>query len=366
MSLSTQFIPSRMIARYTARLFLWRSLAVLAALVLILQTLDLLSESGDILAYPGNGQAQLLYYVSLRMPQIIARFAPFSVLLGALITLATLNQNSEVVIFKAAGISAHQILAPLIVVSLGFALVLLAFNERVLVRANAALDAWQAVDYAHVPPPSGTIPNVWVRDGDDLIHVDRVNGRGPSTRLTGVTIYDRTGGALEAIIRGTRGYPSGGGWALEGVKRFEVASGDEKQLPRLDFGKGISSDRFTLAEVDPNEKSLIPLASAIHDLHAAGRPTASLETNFWHKLSGPLSTVLMPLLGSVAAFGLARTGRLFIRTVIGMMLGFAYFVSDNVGVAMGNFGSYPPFLAAWAPFLLFLLIGEIVLIRTEE
>jgi len=31
------------------------------------------------------------------------------------------------------------------------------------------------------------------------------------------------------------------------------------------------------------------------------------------------------------------------RTVIGMGLGFAYFVSDNVGVAMGNFGSYPPF-----------------------
>jgi lipopolysaccharide export system permease protein len=52
--------------------------------------------------------------------------------------------------------------------------------------------------------------------------------------------------------------------------------------------------------------------------------------------------------------------------VIGMGLGFAYFVSDNVGVAMGNFGSYPPFLAAWSPFLLFFLIGEIVLIRTEE
>jgi lipopolysaccharide export system permease protein len=364
--LATQFIPSRMIALYTGRLFLWRSLAVLAALVLILQTLDLLSESGDVLAYPGNGQAQLLYYVSLRAPQIIARFLPFSVLLGALITLATLNQNSEVVIFKSAGISAHQILAPLILVSLGFALVSLAFNERVLVRANAALDAWQAVDYAHVPPPSGTVPNVWVRNGDDLIHVDRVTGRGAATRLEGITIYDRTGGALDGIIRGQRAYPSGNAWVLDGVRHFEVASGDERTLPRLQFGEGIGADRFTLADVNPDEKSLIPLAAAITDLRAAGRPTANLETSFWHKLSGPLSTILMPLLGSVAAFGLARTGRLFIRTVIGMGLGFAYFVSDNVGVAMGNFGSYPPFLAAWSPFLLFFLIGEIVLIRTEE
>ena len=81
---------------------------------------------------------------------------------------------------------------------------------------------------------------------------------------------------------------------------------------------------------------------------------------------GPLSALLMPLLGAVAAFGLARSGALFLRAVIGMALGFAYFVADNFALAMGNLGAYPPFIAAWAPFLLFLLIGETVLVRTEE
>ena len=74
----------------------------------------------------------------------------------------------------------------------------------------------------------------------------------------------------------------------------------------------------------------------------------------------------MPLLGSVAAFGLARSGHLFVRAVIGMALGFTYFVADNFSLAMGNLGAYPPLLAAWAPFLLFLLLGEAVLMRTEE
>ena len=46
--------------------------------------------------------------------------------------------------------------------------------------------------------------------------------------------------------------------------------------------------------------------------------------------------------------------------------GFAFFVVDNAALAMGNFGGYPPLLAAWAPFVLFALIGETVLIRTEE
>ena len=86
----------------------------------------------------------------------------------------------------------------------------------------------------------------------------------------------------------------------------------------------------------------------------------------WHKLSGPMSAILMPLLAGVAAFGIARSGQLFVRAVIGMALGFLYFVADNFALAMGNIGAYPPLLAAWAPFILFLFIGEMVLIRTEE
>src|SRR3546814_842319 len=104
----------------------------------------------------------------------------------------------------------------------------------------------------------------------------------------------------------------------------------------------------------------------ISDLKDSGRPVESLEANLWHKISGPLSAVLMPLLGAVAAFGLARSGKLFVRAVLGMALGFIYFVVDNFALAMGNLGAYPPMMAAWAPFLLFLLVGETVLIRTEE
>jgi lipopolysaccharide export system permease protein len=74
----------------------------------------------------------------------------------------------------------------------------------------------------------------------------------------------------------------------------------------------------------------------------------------------------MPLLAAVAAFGLARSGALFLRAVIGIALGFIYFVADNFALAMGNLGAYPPWIAAWAPFLLFFLIGETVLVRTEE
>ena len=110
--------PSRTVAIYMARLFLVRTFAILFALVLVLQALDLLSESGDILAVPGNGQAQVWTYVSLRTPQIIARFLPFSVLLGTILTFITRYPNSQTIVLKASGQSAHHGLAVLLLASM--------------------------------------------------------------------------------------------------------------------------------------------------------------------------------------------------------------------------------------------------------
>ena len=360
------FLVSRTLSWYLARTFVSRSAAVLAALVIVLQTLDLLGESGNILAYPGNGQATLWHYVLLRTPQLVQRFLPFAVLLGTLITLVRMNQNSEIISMKAAGISAHQILTPLVVASLVIAGLSFWFNDHVVARATKVLSAWQDADYGPVPQIRDERANVWVRAGEDLIHADRVSGKGTRTVIVGLTIYDRAGDRLVATISAARALRRGEGWHLVNVRRFDVGAGRLTAVPALDANLGVTPDRLTLADDDPDGLSFRALAEATAALDAAGRPTNPLRTVLWHKISGPLSTMLMPLLAGVAGFGLARSGRLFLRAVVGMGLGFAYFVADNFALAMGNLGAYPPLLAAWAPFLLFLLIGEAVLVRTEE
>jgi lipopolysaccharide export system permease protein len=363
--INANFFPSKRIALYMARMFVLRCLAVLGALVVILMALDLLGESGKILRQPENGDAELWRYASLRAPQLIARFLPFAVLLGTLITLATLNQNSEVVSMKAAGISAHQIIAPLVVASLLIAVVAFLFNERVVTRATETLASWEKVEYGPVPRDNGIRPNVAARWGDDLIFVKEVRSR-PEPELRSVTVYDRDYETLKKIVTSPRGVWTGSGWRLEQAAVFDLESGLTTRSASLDFGEGMDPTQFTLANVSAEELDFATLARSVDQLKQAGRPTAELESGLWHKISGPLSVVLMPILAGVAAFGLARSGQLFLRAVTGMALGFAYFVADNFALAMGNLGAYPPVVAAWAPFLLFLLIGEAVLIRTEE
>ena len=363
--INPSFFPSRRLAFYMVRLFVTRSLAVLVALVLILMTLDLLGESGKILVVPGNTDADLWRYVGLRLPILFSRFLPFSVLLGTLIAFVGLNQNSEVVAMKAAGLSAHQILAPLVLASIGIAAGLFAFNELVVVNSTRAVTAWSDNDYKPVPPSSGMVSNVWVMNSDDLVHAGIAGGR-PFTAER-VELFDRSGGVLQRVIRAARAAPRpGGDWQLEDVKIYDANMNVIRTLPRMTALGGLTPNQLTLAKVEPTELPYWTLKKRIAELDAGGRPYDEARAGLAHKIAGPLSTLLMPLLAAVAAFGLARSGQVLLRAVVGMALGFAYFVVDNFSLAMGSAGTYPPLVAAWAPFLLFLLIGETVLIRTEE
>jgi lipopolysaccharide export system permease protein len=364
--INLDFLPSRQVALYLVRLFLTRSLAVLVMLVLVLMALDLLGESGKILAVPGNGEGELWRYVSLRVPLLVQRFLPFSVLLGTLIALTALNQHSGVIAMKAAGLSAHQILAPLVLASMAIAVAAFAFNETVAVRSARVVNAWSDNDYRPMQTGSGVLSNVWVRVGDDLVRAKLAIGRGGALRLEGVTIFDRSGGALQRITNADRAVQAGDAWKLENVRTYETAMNVVRRQPESRGLLGVTPDRFTLAKVNPDERSFMALGEAIDDLEAAGRPAEEARAGWWHKISGPMSIVLMPLLAGIAAFGLARSGQVLLRAAAGMALGFAYFVVDNLSLALGNVGAYPGWLAAWAPFVLFLLIGETVLVRSEE
>lgn len=363
-----EFFPSRTVTLYIAKLFAVRIVAVLAMLVLVLQMLDLLGESGKILEGAGPGESHLWTYVSLRVPQLVARFLPYSVLLATILTLAGLNQNSEVIAMKAAGLSAHQVLAPLFLTAALVAASSFAFNERVVTRATATLKAWQAVDYGPVPPASAVKANVWLRDGGNVLYAQSVSGSGADTRMQGVGWYRRdSAGRVTDIVTAAGARFADPGWRLEGPTGFEVSGARVEQLPAATvIATSVTPAQIALSKVDPDSQDLMSLRASIDAMKAAGRRTGELEGAWWHKISGPLAALLMPLLGAVAAFGLARSGQLFVRAVAGMALGFAFFVVDNAALALGNFGGYTPFLAAWSPFVLFALIGETVLIRTEE
>lgn len=358
----------RTIERYLARSFFINFLILLISVTVVLQILDLLTESEDILAPPGATYASILHYIQLRMPQLLSQFVPFTALLAAILTYSTLNQHSEITVMKAAGLSAYQIIAPLVMVSAMIGVFHFIFNEAVVTSSTAELRHWQSNNYAlDMPPTPDGAAQTWVLDGTNLIEAESVSRNGKMLVIDGVSIYERdAAGQLQSVTKADFGLYQDKRWILFHVRRFDVLNHTVSKSPQINWDAKIPPERFLALAVVPEQVPFGTLFSAMVRLDKEGYSTRALTASLYHKLAAPAATLLMPLLAALAAFGVVRGGMMFVRIAIAMAFGFSYFIVDNLLLAMGQFGRMPPVVAAWSPFLLFLAAGLMVVVYTED
>lgn len=360
---------SSTLSRYIASAFAGRIAVMLVGMLAVLQIMDVIGESNRILSVPGAGEGELWLYVQLRLPILITQFLPFAVLLASLTTFATLAVSSQVVIMRSLGLSPHQILMPMITVAAMCAGLHLLWNETVTVGAAARLAAWQETDYGAKPlNTDARAHESWVAAGDTVIRARPTPGPGGGLMLEDVAIFTSVnGGGLESVLLAAHGELSQEGIGLlENVRRANLVSREVEVLPLMSWQPGITPAYFFDHAVNPDHATFLALAMAANAMSAVGKDAHTLKSELYHKLARPLASLLMPLLGAVAAFGLARAGNVLARAALGLGLGFAYFIVDNVVMAMGRSGAIPSTLAAGLPILLFFILSEAILFRTEQ
>ena len=153
---------------------------IVAAIVLmsILQMLDLLDVTPDILER-GLGLGGVAYYAVMRVPRLFEQVAPIAVLAGGLFAFSQLARESAVVAMRASGVSGYRIIGmaipAVVVVMLLNALctqVLAPRAEPILAEwwrnteALLRLEAlWRAWEHLRLDPATGM--SDWLRDHAD-------------------------------------------------------------------------------------------------------------------------------------------------------------------------------------------------------
>lgn len=353
---------------YLAKIFAVRYTIILIGLISTLQMLDLLAKSEEILAGKGAVYADLWSYAKLRTPHLISLFSPFVALLASILTLSVLNVNSEIVVMKAAGWSAFRIIIPLMTVSLFITTINFVFSETVTVHARAELRNWEDNAFASdIPPAPNAVYDTWVTDGQNLVKAESANRNGSILLLDQITQYIRDKDKnIKNIVKADFAIYRDNSWKLYGVKDFDINTLEIKIRENLDWLTTIPPERFISLAIVADQVNLPRLRRAINQLKSEGHSTDNLNTMMYQKFVSPLSTLLMPLLAGLAAFGLHRGGNLLARILITLLLGFSFFVINNLFIALGQYGAVPPIIAAWLPLLLFGLAGVSFILQTEE
>jgi len=353
---------------YVGRMFLVRFFGLLIFFVLILQMLDLLNRSADIMAPDGAGVHSVIRYISLRAPQIISQFTPFAALLGVVLTLAGLSHTSEITVMRAAGLSVHRVLFPLGVACAVIAFAHFVFHETIAVHAAEELDYWEVNDYAvDLPPESETRTDIRIKYDGEIISAESAARVAGAFLLTGVTIINEDNEGLTTnVINANAARYEDGAWRLFGVHEMNALTYETQKVDDVIWTNSLDPELLFAMTLEPDQTPIGELSAKIKQLNDDRADTRGSMTSLLSRFSKPMATLVMPLLGAIAGFGVHRQGVLLVRAVTGAALGFAYFVSENLALALGSLGVIPAIIGAFFPLAIFMIVGFSIILAMEN
>src|SRR5882757_459997 len=183
---------SRTLSRYFAGRFFVSFVAVFAGvfvLVLFVDYIDLMRRASDV----PKAQASMLVLVSVfRVPQIMERLFPFSVLIGAMTCFFSLSRRMELVVARGAGISVWQIIAPALLVAVALGAIGTMVYNPLSASLREASKRIESKIFGQTPTAlEGYDSGYWVRqrgaDGDSILNARQSREQG--LKLTTITIF---------------------------------------------------------------------------------------------------------------------------------------------------------------------------------
>ena len=301
-------------------------------------------------------------FMAYTTPQYLYYIIPLSVLLAALITIAMLTKNSELIVMKACGISLYRIALPMVVAAIGAGAILFALEQTILGPANRTAKEIRHVMNGNPPETFDVMLRRWVAGTDgDIYHYNYYD---PRTRtLATVSIYEFTGDMRRFTRRSFADVavfkPQGGlvpdAWQLErGWTREFADNGEPRSYAPFDVAERQieSAAYFSTETPDPEFMSYSQLRGYIDRLKASGVDVLEQQVALARKVSFPFVTLVMTLIAVPFAVTMGRSGAM---AGIGVAIAIAitYWTTISVFAAMGSGGLIAPTLAAWAPNLLF-------------
>ena len=353
----------RTLDRYLGKTVIRGALVALLVLVAIDSFFAFLNEVQDI-GRGSYGLADILLYVLLGTPQRIHTLFPMAALLGSLMALGGLAAHSELIAVRAAGVPVVRIVAAVLKAGLVLLLLAAAIGEWLAPPAlRLAQDFRAEAQTGQVTFRSAH--GVWARDGRDFIRIGEVL---PDGDLRQVEIYRLDmAGRLTAMLQARGARYREGGWELEDGWEVSLApTGFERRsLERRRWESGLTPALLNVVVIKPEELSGRDLWRYVTYLEANGLDAGRYRLALWRRVLAPLAGLVMLFLSVPFVFGSLRGGSAGQRLLLGILVGVAFYLADQVAGNLAQVYGFSPLAAALMPSLLFFAAGLWILRRVR-
>jgi lipopolysaccharide export system permease protein len=357
------------LSRYLGRQFFVTVAITFGIFLCLIYMIDLVELTRRAASHPDIAFNVLASMAFLNLPTIGSDTLPFAVLFGGMAAFLRVTRNNELVIARASGVSVWQFMMPAILVAFLIGTFIITIYNPVAAAMSARYSQLEAKYLRGQTSLLAVSSNgLWLRQGDEnglsVVHALRVSTLG--LRLEDVTIFLYDGdNTFTGRIDAKSANLEDGYWALR-----DTWISRPNDQPRF-YETYRQPTSLTLTKVqesfaDEDTISFWDLPHFIEMAEAAGFSAKRYRLHFYDILATPILLCTMVLVGGVFSLRTSRLGGLLQLVIGGVMSGFVLYFLSDLALALGKSGVLPPFLAAWAPAIVAMLLGLAVLFHLED
>jgi lipopolysaccharide export system permease protein len=357
------------IGRYFAGRFLVAAVGVFLSIFMLLVLVDYIEMVRRTSGLTSVSAFTVALTSLYRVPQLLEKMTPFCILIGAMTCYLALSRRLELVVARAAGVSAWQFISPALFAALVLgALATVAYNPM---SANLREQSKRMEAQMFGDTPGGGVQDAngfWINqvnsEGQAIINAARSEQQG--VRLTGLTVFrfapDFT--FLERI-EAREATLETGRWLFKGVRRFTLDS------PAVDQDSLYLSTSLTPLQVrnsfsTPETVSFWQLPSYIKSSESSGFATAGYRLQYHKLIAQPFLLVAMVMLAASVSLRFFRMGGVQKMVLSGVGAGFLLYVLSKVTEDLSKAELMHPIAAAWLPVVVGGLTGFLALLYLED
>ncbi|QJP13300.1 LPS export ABC transporter permease LptG [Starkeya sp. ORNL1] len=357
----------RTLGFYFGRRFLGSVLGIFVGCVFLIMLVDFL-EMARRVGERDVDTTTLLLLILYRAPFFTEQLLPFAVLFGAIGTFLTLSRRLELVVARAAGISAWQFIGPaaLAAVTLGV-LSTAVYNPMSATFKEQANQIEAQIFNRQTGLFSASNSGFWIRqqsvDGQAIIQAAAKADGG--RQLSGVTVFvfDPKGVLTERIEARSAKLESGA-WILSEARVLTPSIGVQT------YDQYVVATNLTPNQVQESLQSetvsFWDLPGAIDAATRVGFGADRYELQYQSLLARPLLLLAMVLIAASVSLRVFRFGGIGQTILGGVAAGFLLYVSTKLAEDLGEAGVVYPVIAAWFPAVVGALMGVLILLHRED
>jgi lipopolysaccharide export system permease protein len=368
----------RLLDRYLLRELMIPLVYCISGFLLLWVVADLINELGNLQEHKLKAGDIALYYL-VQTPGFLVLGLPIALLLALLYALTNHSRHNELTAIRAAGVSLWRLCLPYLGVGFAASLALLALNETYVPGSAARAEQIKNLHAPSAPdgPGHGKVANLVfsnARDNRDW-HIG-VYDLQTGEMIKPGPVISNGGPGPSRWLYADRGVRLKGVWTFYNAREYSVpVQSNAFPVPLLvtnvlakpDFSETpeeIRSEIKISAMLNPaalrsrTKNPDLPLLEIMQYLRLHPNPMQAslLYTKLQGRLATPWTCLVVVLIA--IPFGVASGRRnVFVGVASSILIFFAYYVLQQVCLALGAGGSLPPWVAGWFPNLAFGLTG---------